>query len=131
MADVVDLNGPGTFGDGSNNWLGGIGDFVSDPGQAVRDPYDTVAGTADAAALNFDEGVGGLVSLFDDEAGNTAGPGGTPWIEDPQDGQASNPTRGTGLAAKVWIVVAVVVGLVLLYLLRPLLAIIAGVVGGE
>ncbi|GGC52998.1 hypothetical protein [Haloferax sulfurifontis] len=128
---MVDTNGTSTWGDGSNNWLGGIGDFVSDPGQAVRDPADTVAGAADAAALNFDEGVGGLISLFDDDAGNTAGPGQSPWIEDPVDGQPSNPTRGTGLADAVWIGVLLVGGLVVLYLVRPLLEIVAGVVNDE
>lgn len=63
------------FGDGSNDWWGGLTDFASDPSQAVEDPYGTVAGAADAATLNFDEGVGGLTSLIDDDAGNTAGPG--------------------------------------------------------
>lgn len=62
------------FGDGSNEWIPGIQETVNDPTEAVTSPYDTVAGAADAAALNFDEGVGGLLSLVDSEPGNTAGP---------------------------------------------------------
>lgn len=88
---MADNNGVETFGDGSNNWLGGVQDFASDPGQAVRNPYRTVAGAADAATLNFDEGVGGLTSLADGEAGNTAGPGQSPLIEPSRDGQPPNP----------------------------------------
>jgi len=62
------------FGDGSNEWIPGIQETVNNPQEAVTNPYDTVAGAADAAALNFDEGVGGLLSLVDNEPGNTAGP---------------------------------------------------------
>lgn len=83
---MSDTSGAGTLGDGSNNWPSGIDDFVSDSDQTVRDLYDTVVGAADATAPNFGEGVGGLVSLLDDETGSTAGPGGTPWIGNPQDG---------------------------------------------
>jgi hypothetical protein len=66
--------------DGSNDWWGGITDTVNDPVGAVSDPYDTVAGAADAAALGFDEGVGGLSSYVDDEPGNTAGTGDSPAV---------------------------------------------------
>lgn len=128
---MLSTNGIGTFGNSSNNWLGGVDDFINDPGQVVRDPYDMAAGTADAATLSFDEGVGGSVSLLDDKAGNTAGLGGASWIEDLRDGQAPSPTRGTGPAAEMWVVVAVVVGLVLPYLLHPLLEVITGVVDDE
>jgi len=69
------------FGDGSNEWIPGIQETVNNPVDAVTNPYDTVAGAADAAALNFDEGVGGLLSLVDNEPGNTAGPGGTGIME--------------------------------------------------
>jgi len=80
------------FGDGSNEWLAGAEEFASDPGQAVTDPYDTLAGTADAAALNFDEGVGGLTSFVDDEPGNTAGPGQTAAFDWNGDGSAGLPS---------------------------------------
>ncbi len=65
------------FGDGSNRWIPGARETVANPQEAIANPYDTVAGAADAAALNFDEGVGGLVSLVDNQPGNTAGPGDT------------------------------------------------------
>jgi len=86
-ADTTDVDdGQSGFGDGSNDWIGGATDFASDPGQAIEDPYGTVAGAADAATLNFDEGVGGLVSLVDDEEGNTAGPGQSEmWTPTPDD----------------------------------------------
>lgn len=64
-------------GDGSNDWWGGVEDVAEDPVGEVSDPYDFVAGAADAAALQFDEGAGGLYSLVDGEEGNTAGPGDT------------------------------------------------------
>jgi hypothetical protein len=63
------------FGDGSNRWIPGLVETVQNPIDRATNPYDTVAGAADAAALNFDEGVGGLSSFFDDQPGNTAGPG--------------------------------------------------------
>jgi len=62
------------FGDGSNRWIPGARETVANPQEAIANPYDTVAGAADAAALNFDEGVGGLLSLVDNQPGNTAGP---------------------------------------------------------
>ena len=108
---------PDTFGDGSNRWIPGIIETAQNPVDRATHPYDTVAGAADAAALNFDEGVGGLVSLVDEQPGNTAGPGQSPWLEDPREGQPSNPTRGTPLARAVWgaasigLVIAVVVAL--------------------
>lgn len=86
MLETWDPNTPG-----SNKWIPGTKEFLSDPGQAVRDPYGTAAGAADAAALNFDEGIGGLSSMFNDEPGNTAGPGQSPWLAAPQEGQPSNP----------------------------------------
>jgi len=64
-----------SFGDGSNRWIPGAVETIKNPVDRATNPYDTVAGAADAAALNFDEGVGGLVSLIDDKPGNTAGPG--------------------------------------------------------
>lgn len=44
--------------DGSNKWIPGAKEFLADPQQLTRDPYGTVAGAADAAALNFDEAHG-------------------------------------------------------------------------
>jgi len=76
---------------GSNKWIDGTKEFLGDPGQAIRDPYDTAAGAADAAALNFDEGVGGIASMFDGEPGNTAGPGESPFLATPNEGQPDNP----------------------------------------
>lgn len=64
-----------SFGDGSNRWIDGFVETVNNPVDRATNPVDTVTGAADAAALNFDEGVGGLVSLVDDEPGNTAGRG--------------------------------------------------------
>lgn len=90
------MSDPSTFGDGSNRWVDGTQEFLSDPGQLARDPYDTVAGAADAATLNFDEGVGGLSSLFDGQPGNTAGPGQSPWFEAPRDSQPENPSQFGG-----------------------------------
>jgi len=120
-----DSNGVATWGDGSNNWIGGFEDFASDPGQVVREPYDTVAGAADAAALNFDEGVGGLWSLVDDEPGNTAGPGQSPafsWLPgvERQDGQPANPgTTGSPLVDRGF---QLVVGLLLLWVVLSVAA---------
>jgi hypothetical protein len=116
------------FGDGSNEWIPGIVETVKNPVDRARNPYDTLAGAADAAALNFDEGVGGIVSVFDGQPGNTAGPGQSPFLEEPRDGQPENPTAGTPLAGLVWIVVAVLVVGAALWLLRPLLTIGAEVV---
>lgn len=81
------------FGDGSNKWIPGVVETVQNPIDRITNPGDTLAGAADAAALNFDEGVGGLASLFDTEPGNTAGPGqsGAGWNYDPQPGQPENP----------------------------------------
>lgn len=88
---MADTNGPETFGDGSNRWIPGTIETLRGEGK------NDLAGVADAAALNFDEGIGGLSSLVDDQAGNTAGPGSTPFIEAPRDGQDSNPGT-TGVA---------------------------------
>jgi len=127
---------------GSNNWVDGTREFLNDPGQAVRDPYDTLAGAADAAALNFDEGVGGLTSLIDGYAGNTAGPGDSPLLERPREGQPQNPglpnsepehtgdpdpTAGDPFPLKAQLLVGGLVAIVVLYLIRPLLEIGAGV----
>jgi hypothetical protein len=133
VTGAVDGNGVDEFGDGSNRWIDGTREFLSDPGQLVRDPYDTVAGAADAATLNFDEGVGGIFSLFDAEPGNTAGPGQSPLLEAPRDGQPSNPgTTGSPLLDGLYraallaggLYVAVNVGI-------PLLQIVAELVGGD
>ncbi|MFC7226318.1 hypothetical protein N0B31_02800 [Salinirubellus salinus] len=61
--------------DGSNDWWSGLVETAQNPIDRATNPYDTVAGAADAAALGFDEGFGGLYSLVDDESGNTAGSG--------------------------------------------------------
>lgn len=81
----------------SNNWWKGTKEFANDPMQIVRDPGGTVAGAADAGMLSFDEGVGGLTSLFDDKRGNTAGVGSSPaFFADRQPGQARNPDTVSG-----------------------------------
>lgn len=90
-----------TFGDGSNKWIDGTIETVANPVDRVTSPYDTVAGAADAAALNFDEGVGGLTSLFDNEPGNTAGPQDEEWT--PAGGLflgEDGPLSGTGLGGQ-------------------------------
>jgi hypothetical protein len=99
---------PDTFGDGSNRWIPGVIETIQNPVDRAQNPYDTVAGAADAAALNFDEGVGGIVSLFDGQPGNTAGPGQSPFLESPRDGQPENPTNDTPLSRLVWVVLSVV-----------------------
>lgn len=107
------------FGDGSNRWIPGFVETVNNPVDRIQNPYDTVAGAADAAALNFDEGVGGLVSLVDGEPGNTAGPG---------DSNVWNQTPTAGGGAVVLVVLLVVAG-VGLWLARPLLEVAAEVIG--
>jgi hypothetical protein len=84
-----DTNGSDEFGDGSNRWIPGTIETIQGDGKA------DVSGVLDAAALNFDEGVGGLVSLVDAEPGNTAGPGQSPIIETPEKGQPGNPGTTT------------------------------------
>jgi hypothetical protein len=75
-----------------------------------------VAGAADAAALNFDEGVGGLASLVDDEPGNTAGPG-------------QEPAGSPGNQGKLLAITGAVVGLVVIaYLFRPFVTVAAELV---
>jgi hypothetical protein len=106
-----------SFGDGSNRWIPGIQETVQNPVERIQNPYDTVAGAADAAALNFDEGVGGLVSLIDDEPENTAGPG-------QQNVFDQDITEGGALFAGIGGIV-ILVGL--LYLLRPIAEIGANV----
>jgi len=105
------------FGDGSNRWIPGIIETVQNPVDRISNPYDTVAGAADAAALNFDEGVGGLVSLIDSKPGNTAGPGNQGLFE--QDTTAG----GTAFAGIAGIVLLIGI----LYLLRPVAEIGANV----
>lgn len=74
------------FQDGSNDWWSGTVETVQNPVDRATDPYGTLAGAADAGALNFDEGAGGLWSMFDDSEGNTAGPGDTEmWTPTPDD----------------------------------------------
>jgi len=133
---------------GSNNWIDGTREFLNDPGQAVRDPYDFVAGVGDAAALNFDEGIGGLVSVVDGNEGNTAGPGQSPFLERPREDQPANPglpdseQEFTGPPAEgsqdplgalsvfpggLQGILALAVGVAALWLLRPVLSIVGGV----
>jgi hypothetical protein len=122
-APTDESDDPGTdmfgrqFGDGSNRWIPGIIETARNPVDRATNPYDTLAGAADAAALNFDEGVGGLVSLVDGEPGNTAGPGDDNVL-------AQAPTAGGGLV--VGVVVLVVIGVVL-WLIRPFIGIAEGV----
>lgn len=66
LAGSVDEHIGRTFDDEEG---GGYGDLEAN--------YDAVARAGDRGAGRFDEGVGGLVSLFDSEEGNTAGPGET------------------------------------------------------
>jgi hypothetical protein len=106
------------FGDGSNRWIPGLIETARNPVDRATNPYDTLAGAADAAALNFDEGVGGLVSTVDGEPGNTAGPGDDDVVD-----QSVTP----GGTAVVLVVVVVAIA-ALLWLGRPLLEIIAAVV---
>ena len=90
---------------GSNRWVSGTIETLQNPVDRLTNPYDTVAGAADAAALRFDEGVGGLYSLVDDEPGNTAGPGQRSiW-----DTEGSGPVRE--VASKLVLVVVVLFGL--------------------
>jgi len=126
--DSGDLNGPENFGDGSNEWLPGTIETINNPGPRLAKPYDTLAGAADAAALNFDEGVGGLVSLVDGEPGNTAGPGRSPAFgAEPQEGQPENPgTTGSPLLDKLWTVILVGGGLwVIVNIVAPLVGLLA------
>ena len=130
------------FGDGSNRWLDGFRETIRNPVDRVTSPYDTVAGAADALALNFDEGVGGLSSLFDDNPGNTAGPGDDDWDlpftgvganddddRSVNDNPLDNILEGDGpLGIGPEQLLLLVVLVVALVLLRPVLSIVAGVV---
>jgi hypothetical protein len=107
-----------SFGDGSNRWLDGIVETAQNPVDRLTNPYDTVAGAADAAALNFDEGVGGLASLFDDEPGNTAGSGDSSIF-------STDADELGGLQLALFAAFAIA----LLWTVRPLLEIGADVVG--
>lgn len=119
----------GTFGDGSNRWIPGIRETLSNPVDRATNPADTVAGAADAAALNFDEGVGGLSSLFDSESGNTAGPGQTsaglgatdnPWsVNIPLVRGGGGPFAVVPWEAALSVIVVVAGFIGLAYLLRP------------
>lgn len=113
------------FGDGSNRWIPGFIETVRNPIDRLTSPYETIAGAADAAALNFDEGVGGLTSLFGDGT-NTAGPGESPWLAPPAEGQPENPTRGTPLSGAVWAAVVGLVTLVAVYTVGQLFTINIG-----
>lgn len=106
-----------SFGDGSNRWIPGLIETAKNPIDRISTPYETVAGGADALALNFDEGVGGLYSLIDDEPGNTAGPGQQNVFEQDITG------RGAAFGGLLGIVALVA----LLYLLRPVAEIGANV----
>jgi hypothetical protein len=107
------------FGDGSNRWIPGLIETVRNPIDRASNPYDTIAGAADAAALNFDEGVGGLVSLVDGEPGNSAGPG---------DDNARNQDLTAGGGLVVAVVALLGLGAVL-WLLRPFVGVVEGVAG--
>jgi hypothetical protein len=106
-----------SFGDGSNRWIDGFVETVQNPVDRATHPYDTLAGAADAAALNFDEGVGGLVSLVDDQPGNTAGAGDSSiWSTDAD--------RLGGLQLVLFAALAMAV----LWVVRPLLEIVSTIV---
>jgi hypothetical protein len=122
-----DTNGPEEFGDGSNRWIPGTIETIQ--GEGKQD----VSGVLDAAALNFDEGVGGLVSLVDSEPGNTAGPGQSPIIEGPQEGQPGNPgTTGVAWLDQLFKLALAAGGLwVVVNIVAPLLDITAGLIGDE
>lgn len=129
------------FGGGSNNWIAGTLETIRNPVDRVSNPLETVAGAADAAALSFDEGLGGLGSLVDDEPGNTAGPGqddvdvpGTGVGASDDDGRSvddnllNNTLEGDGpLGIGPEQIVLLVAAIVALVLLRPVLSIVAGV----
>ena len=131
------------FGDGSNRWIPGLVQTLNNPVDRVTNPVDTLKGAADAAALNFDEGVGGLSSLVDDEPGNTAGPGTGSTAEDVDVpltgvGAADDPGRSAednladtildgDLGVPPRVILLGVVSVVALILLRPVLQIVAGV----
>jgi hypothetical protein len=130
------------FGDGSNRWIDGLRETINNPVDRATNPGETLAGAADAAALNFDEGVGGLSSLVDGEAGNTAGPGqddidvpatGVGASDDEgrsvDDNPLNNTLEGDGpLGIGPEQIVLLVAAVVALVLLRPVLQIGAGVV---
>jgi hypothetical protein len=120
-----DTNGVDTFGDGSNRWIPGLVETVKGEGK------NDVSGVLDAAALNFDEGVGGWASLVDSTPGNTAGAGQSPWIEPAREGQPDNPgTTGVPLLDAIWKVLFVVSGLyILVNVVIPLLGIASDVSG--
>lgn len=118
------------WGDGSNKWIPGTIETLQGEGK------NDVAGVLDAAALNFDEGVGGLVSLVDDEPGNTAGPGQQEWeaasrAADEGYAAGAGEAAGDALGLPDWasgrVLVYGLAALVVLYLVRPLLVAIAGV----
>ncbi|WP_380681073.1 hypothetical protein [Salinigranum sp. GCM10025319] len=122
-----DTNGSETFGDGSNRWIPGTIETIQGDGKG------DISGVLDAAALNFDEGVGGIVSLFDSEPGNTAGPGQSPFLEGRQEGQPGNPgTTGSPLLDRLFQIALLGGGLwFVVNILPPLLDITAGVIGDE
>lgn len=104
------------FGDGSNRWVAGTIETLRGEGK------NDVAGVFDALALNFDEGVGGLVSLLDSEPGNTAGPG-------DMDVTEQEATTPIGKVMKFLVEnPLLVVGAVLALYLTPLLTTSLGVV---
>jgi len=93
-----DTNGAETFGDGSNDWIAGTDETLR--GEGKQD----ISGVFDAAALNFDEGIGGWSTVFDSEPGNTAGPGqSSSFFESPQEGQPDNPgTTGSPMLDRLF-----------------------------
>jgi hypothetical protein len=98
------------FGDGSNQWVPGTVETFRNLPDRLANPYDTVAGAADALTLNFDEGVGGLYSLVDDEPGNTAGPG---------DSSITNPEGGGPIYRLASVIIPVVLLIAGVWLVRP------------
>ncbi len=132
------------FGGGSNNWIAGALETVRNPVDRITNPGATVVGAADATALSFDEGLGGLGSFFDDEAGNTAGAGVGEDAEDvdipgtgvgaaddenrsTDDNLLNNTLEGDGpLGIGPEQIVLAVAAVAALVLLRPVLSIAAG-----
>lgn len=91
---------------GSNDWISGFTETVANPVDRAMNPGDTVAGAFDAAALNFDEGVGGLSSLIDTKPGNTAGSGTQQWELAKDFARQTDDVPGGGIAdnAQEWAV---------------------------
>jgi len=109
-----DPDDPDNFGDGGNRWIPGFLETVRNPVDRITSPWETTRGALDAAALNFDEGVGGLTSLVDGQPGNTAGSG----------QQGVNTTLLGG-----WILIPIIAAA--LFVLAPYVDVLSGVLGEE